>query len=164
MWAYQQAATALIKRHGNGAHTPSTLVTGAQWTIEWDHAVVVTEIEVIMTRHGVIEVEGFVGGTADPWVGQYDAEQLNEGWVSLGVAQGRAFTPAAVVPLPLSPYSLFSLSPPARPLSPWHTREHACLPLCSRGATRVLRSCVMWLRGGRTSLTHPLSFLTRPAI
>lgn len=60
----------------------------AQWTIEWDHAVVVTEIEVVMTRHGVMEVEAYVGGTSDAWVGQYNTEQLNEGWQSLGIAAG----------------------------------------------------------------------------
>jgi len=42
----------------------------AQWTVEWDHAVVVTEVELVMTRHGIIEVEAFVGGSADTWIGQ----------------------------------------------------------------------------------------------
>jgi len=67
--------------------------------------VVVTEVEIIMTRHGVIEVEAFVGGTANPWVGQYDAEQLNEGWVSLGVSQG--FSPAPADSCPFFSLSLF---------------------------------------------------------
>jgi len=62
----------------------------AQWTVEWDHAVVVTQFELVMTRHGVVQMEGFVGGTADPWVGQYDAGQMNEGWISLGLATGSA--------------------------------------------------------------------------
>ena len=46
----------------------------AQWTVEWDHAVVVTQVELVMTRHGVVEVEALVGGSADTWVGQVRPE------------------------------------------------------------------------------------------
>ena len=109
---------------------------------------VVTEVEIITTRHGVIEVEAFVGGTANPWVGQYDAEQLNEGWVSLGVSQG--FAPA---PADSRPFSLSSPSPspsPSRPsfLALSRTRAH-------------VHTGKMWLnRGGREGwFAHTLSLL-----
>ena len=62
----------------------------AQWTVEWDHAVVVTQMQLVMTRHGVVEVEALVGGTADAWVGHMDSQQMNQGWFSLGVVNGSA--------------------------------------------------------------------------
>lgn len=116
----------MSQKRGNDALNAWTLFTGAQWTIEWDHAVVVTEVEIIMTRHGVIEVEAFVGGTANPWVGQYDAEQLNEGWVSLGVSRGFAPAPADSRPFSLSLFISFSVSLPPIPPGPLaHARTHA---------------------------------------
>jgi hypothetical protein len=85
--------------------------------------VVVTEVEIITTRHGVIEVEAFVGGTANPWVGQYDADQLNEGWVSLGVSQGFAPAPADSRPFSLSLSLSLSVSlPPILPGPLAHAR------------------------------------------
>ena len=87
---------------------------------------VVTDLEIIMTRHGVIQVEAFVGGTADPWVGQYDAEQLNEGWVSLGVSQGFAPAPADSRPFYLSLFLSFSVSlPPILPGPLAHARPRS---------------------------------------
>jgi hypothetical protein len=55
-----------------------------------------TELELVMTRHGLVELEAFVGtqGTTDKTggAGQYHTDVLDEGWVSLGIASGSAGT------------------------------------------------------------------------
>eukprot|EP00284_Hemiselmis_tepida_P015297 CAMPEP_0174935882 /NCGR_PEP_ID=MMETSP1355-20121228/55289_1 /TAXON_ID=464990 /ORGANISM="Hemiselmis tepida, Strain CCMP443" /LENGTH=401 /DNA_ID=CAMNT_0016182615 /DNA_START=7 /DNA_END=1209 /DNA_ORIENTATION=- len=60
----------------------------AQVTYEWDHAVLVTGLEVSNSRHGLVEIEGYVGGLASPSLGQYDDQDWNMGWTSIGLARG----------------------------------------------------------------------------
>ena len=55
-----------------------------------------TELQLVMTRHGLVQLEAFVGtqGTTDKTggAGQYHTDVLDEGWVSLGIAAGSAGT------------------------------------------------------------------------
>ncbi|EKX51148.1 hypothetical protein GUITHDRAFT_103068 [Guillardia theta CCMP2712] len=62
----------------------------AQVIFTWDHAVLVSEVLLIMTSDGIVELEGFVGGNWNAEVGEYNAEEVNVGWVSIGRANGTA--------------------------------------------------------------------------
>jgi hypothetical protein len=62
----------------------------AQASYQWDFAVVVTSLELVMTQDGIVELEGFVGGTPGYAAGQLDGRAVNEGWVSIGRANGTA--------------------------------------------------------------------------
>lgn len=62
----------------------------AQITYQWDYSVLVTGLEVVMTFHGIVEVEGFVGGLSSPEMGQYDDKEANYGWASIGTSTGSA--------------------------------------------------------------------------
>jgi hypothetical protein len=62
----------------------------AEVTYQWDYSVLVTGLEIIMTTHGIVEVEGFVGGLASPEAGQYDDAESNYGWTSIGISAGSA--------------------------------------------------------------------------
>lgn len=59
-------------------------------SFQWDFAVVVTSLEVVMVQDGVVAIEGFVGGQPGYHAGQLDPKAVNEGWVSIGVVNGSA--------------------------------------------------------------------------